>query len=163
MALYLPALDYGWVWDDQFLVTSRAMGGVGAIGFRPLASLLYRMDWAIGYSAPMMFHLTGILLHGLATWLFFRLARTVGLKPGIAFMASLLFAAHPVHVEAVAYISGRPALLATVFSLLALLLARSPELCRPEGCRSWKIWPAYAAMAAALLCEETALVTPWTC
>ncbi len=160
MALYLPTLDYGWVWDDQLLAASRALGGVGAVGFRPLAMLLYRIDWALGYGAPLMFHLTGILFHGLATWLFFRLARQVGAEPGIAFAASLLFAAHPVHVEAVAYVSGRPALLASVFSMIALLLARSTELCRPEGGRSWKIWPAYAAMAAALLCEETAIVTP---
>jgi len=159
-ALYLPSLDYGWVWDDQILVASRAAGGVGAVGFRPVASLLYQLEWAAGYGAPQIFHLTSILLHGLATWLFFLLARNVGAKPGVAFAASLLFAAHPAHVEAVAYVSGRPALLATVFALAALLLARTPELCGPGGYRSWKIWPAFAAMALALLADEAALFTP---
>src|SRR5947207_649160 len=83
-----------------------------------------------------------------------------GARRGIAFVAALLFAAPPVHVEAVAYISGLPDLLATVFVLTALLLARSAELCTPEGCRSWKIWPAYAAMVAAVLSDEVAIVTP---
>ncbi len=159
-ALYLPTLQYGWVWDDRLLVASRGAGGVGAEGFRPLASLFYRLEWALGFGTPLFAHLASIALHALATWLFYRLALHVGARPGISFTASLLFAAHPVHVEAVAYVSGRPDLLATVFSLAALLLARSAELCSPEGCRSWKIYPAYAAMAATVLSEEVAIVTP---
>ena len=160
IALYLPALPYGWVWDDSLLVLSRGAGGVGAEGFRLLASLLFRLEWALGYGTPLFAHMVSILLHGLATWLFFRLALHVGARPWIAFAATLLFAAHPVHVEAVAYVSGLPNLLATVFVLTALLLARSAELCRPEGCRSWKIWPAYVAMVAAVLSDEVAIVTP---
>jgi tetratricopeptide (TPR) repeat protein len=160
VALYLPTLDYGWVWDDQILVATRAQGGVGGVGLRPVTSLLYRLEWALGYGAPLIFHLTSVLLHGLATWLCFRLARHVGASAWIAFAASLLFAAHPIHVEAVAYVSGRPALLATALALTSLLLARTPKLCRPDGCRSWTIWPAYAAMAAAVLSDEAALVTP---
>ena len=160
VALYLPALPYGWVWDDQFLVSSHGAGGVGAEGFRLLASLLYRLEWTFGFGSPEIAHLVSVLLHGLATWLFFRVALQVGAALWIAFAAALLFGAHPVHVEAVAYISGRPDLLATVFVLGALLLARTAELCSPEGCRSWKIWPAYVAMVAAVLSDEVAIVTP---
>ncbi len=160
VALYLPVLPYGWVWDDQFLVRSHGAGGVGAEGFRLLASFFYRAEWAMGFGTPLIAHLTGIALHGIATWLFFRLAVHVGAGPRIAFASALLFAAHPVHVEAVAYVSGRPDLLATVFALAALLLARTSELCSPEGCRSWKIYPAYAAMLAAVLSDEVAIVTP---
>jgi protein O-mannosyl-transferase len=161
IALYLPALPYGWVWDDRLLVISNGAGGVGAEGLRLLTSLLFRLEWASGYGSPLFAHMVSILLHGAATWLFFRMALHVGARPGIAFAAALLFAAHPVHVEAVAYISGLPDLLATVFVLTALLLARSAELCTPEGCRSWKIWPAYAAMVAAVLSDEVAIVTPF--
>ncbi|HEY6221491.1 MAG TPA: tetratricopeptide repeat protein [Candidatus Eisenbacteria bacterium] len=160
VALYLPALPYGWVWDDRLLVTSSGAGGVGAEGFRLLTSLLFRLEWALGYGSPLFAHMISIFLHGLATWLFFRIALHVGARPWTALAATLLFAAHPVHVEAVAYISGLPDLLATVFVLTALLLARSAELCRPEGCRSWKIWPAYAAMVAAVLSDEVAIVAP---
>ncbi|HKW50392.1 MAG TPA: hypothetical protein VJQ53_01530, partial [Candidatus Eisenbacteria bacterium] len=160
IALYLPAFPFGWVWDDRFLVISKGAGGVGAEGFRLLTSLLFRLEWALGYGSPLIAHGISIFLHGVATWLFFRMALHVGARPGIASAATLLFAAHPVHVEAVAYVSGLPDLLATVFVLAALLLARSAELCRPEGCRSWKIWPAYAALAAAVLSDEAAIVTP---
>ncbi len=160
IALYLPSLPYGWVWDDRLLALSKGAGGVGAEGLRLFTSLLFRIEWALGYGTPLLAHWVSILLHGLATWLFYRLAIHLGAKPGVAFAAGLLFAAHPVHVEAVAYVSGRPDLLASVFAVTALLLARSAELCSPEGSRSWKIWPAYVAMAAAVLSDEVAIVTP---
>jgi len=160
VALYLPALSHGWVWDDSLLVAGHGAGGVGAEGFRLLASLLYRLEWTLGFGTPLVAHLFSVLLHGIATWLFFRLAVQVGAKIWIAFASALLFAAHPVHVEAVGYISGRPDLLATVFAVTAILLARTAELCSPEGCRSWKIWPAYVALAAAVLSDEVAIVTP---
>ncbi len=159
-ALYLPSLSYGWVWDDSFLVSTHGAGGVGAEGFRLLTSLLFRAEWMLGFGTPVMAHLFSVILHGLATWLFFRLAIQVGAKTWVAFTSALLFAAHPVHVEAVGYISGRPDLLATVFAVTALLLARTAELCSPEGCRSWKIWPAYAALVAAVLSDEVAIVAP---
>ena len=158
--LYIPALQYGWVWDDSILVASRGAGGAGAEGFRPLASLLYRLEWAIGYGTPVFSHLASVTLHALATWLFFTLALHLGAGVWIAFAAAAIFAAHPIHVEAVAYVSGRPDLLATVLVLASLLLARTRELCSPEGCRSWKIWFAYAALVGALLSDEVAIVTP---
>jgi tetratricopeptide (TPR) repeat protein len=159
-ALYVPALQYGWVWDDSLLVATQGAGGAGAEGFRPLASLLYRLEWAVGYGTPIFSHLTSLLLHAGATWLFFTLALHLGAASWIAFAAAALFAAHPIHVEAVAYVSGRPDLLATVLVLASLLLARTRELCSPEGCRSWKIWPAYLALVAALLSDEVAIVAP---
>ena len=161
IGLYVPSLQYGWVWDDGLLVSSQGVGGVGAEGFRPFASLLYRIEWAIGYGTPIFSHLTNVALHALATFLFFTLALHVGAGAWIAFAAAAIFAAHPVHVEAVAYVSGRPDLLATTLVLASLLLARTRTLCSPEGCRSWTIWFAYLALAAALLSEEVAIVTPF--
>ena len=157
--LYLPATQFGWVWDDKVLVATQGRGMLE--GYRPLATSLFRLEWNLGYGTPMIAHLTSVLLHGIATFLFFRLVLSLAGPPALAFVTALLFAAHPVHVEAVAYISGRPDLLATTLALGALLLARRQELCTPEGCRSWKIWPAYILYAAALLSDEVALATPF--
>ena len=159
VVLYVPAIQFGWVWDDKVLVTSQ--GRLVLEGYRPLAALLFRLEWALGYGTPLIAHLTSVLLHGVATFLFFRLALSLTAGPVLAFVTSLLFAAHPVHVEAVAYISGRPDLLATTLALLALLIARRAEFCTPEGCRSPKIWAAYIAYGAALLSDEVALATPF--
>ena len=159
VALYLPALPYGWVWDDRLLVLSQGAGGVGAEGLRLLTSLLFRLEWALGYGTPLLAHWVSILLHGLATWLFFRLALHLGARPGVACLAGLLFAAHPAHVEAVAYISGRPDLLATVLVQATILLTRPPQR-GPGEEPPWKIWMAYATMTAAVLSDEVAIVTP---
>jgi Flp pilus assembly protein TadD len=158
--LYLPTVEYGWVWDDGLLVVTAGAGGLGAEGLRPISSLSFRLGWWIGYGTPFFAHCVNILLHAVATWLVFRLAIHIGAIALVAFGAALLFAAHPIHTEAVAYVSGRPDLLATVFALTAILLARRRVLCRPEGCRSIQIWPAYGALALALLSDEVAVVTP---
>ena len=160
-ALYLPTLEYGWVWDDRLLFATAGAGGLGAEGLRPLSSLSFRLAWWIGYGTPFFAHALSVLLHAIATWLVFRLAIHVGAISLVAFGAALLFAAHPIHTEAVAYVSGRPDLLATVFALAAILLARRRVLCSPEGCRSIQIWPAYVALTLALLSDEVAVVTPF--
>jgi len=178
--LYLPATQYGWVWDDQLLAARQGLGGAAAEGFRPFAAFLYHLEYGLSYGTPQLSHLVSILLHALATWLFYWLALRVGARPGVAFAAAILFAAHPVHAEAVAYVSGRPDLLATVLSLGALLLARAGVAWMGGGLAgigqasaggrggggligadAWKQWLALALMAAALLSEEVALATPF--
>jgi len=159
--LYLPALQYGWVWDDSVLISAKGAGGAATEGFRPFASFLYRAEWAAGYGSPGLFHFTSLALHGVVTWLVFLFARRVGAKTWVAFGAALLFGVHPVHTEAVAYVSGRPDLLATLFALASLLVATSAPVCGPGGCRNWRVWPAYGLFALAALTEEVALITPF--
>ena len=157
-ALYVPALQYGFVWDDGTVVASR--GREIAAGFHPAVTALFRLEWLAGIGSPAFYHFTSLVLHAIATWLFFHVIRGAGARTGVALGASLLFAAHPIHTEAVAYVSGRPDLLATVCALGALALARSAPVCAPGGCRSWRVWPAYALLAVAVLADEVALVTP---
>ena len=152
--LYLPSLQYGGVWDDTLLVATRGAGGSASEGFRPLLGLIQRGEWAVGAGNPSLFHLTNLLLHMAGTWLCFRLAIHLGAAAGTAFFASLLFAAHPVHVESVAFITGRPAMMAAVFGLGALLAARSPAW-------SKKSVLAYALFAAAAFTHESALIVPF--
>jgi len=160
LVLYLPALRYGWVWDDGTLAVSHATRSALSQGFHPAVGVLYRLEWLAGIGNPSFYHLTSVLLHAVATWLFYLLIRGTGAGGAIAMGASLLFAAHPIHTEAVAYVTGRADLLATACALGALVLARSAPVCAPDGCRSWRVWPAYALLAIAVLSDEVALVTP---
>ena len=160
-ALYLPAIPYGGVWDDALLGPTRGAGGAAAEGFRPLLGLIQRGEWALGAGNPALFHVTNLLAHAAGTWLFFRLAMTVGASAGVAFLASLVFGAHPVHVESVAYISGRAAMLATVFSLGALLTARAATRSGPGGGRIRRLAGGYVLFTAAVLTHEAALVVPF--
>src|SRR5262245_53124507 len=159
--LYLPATGYGWVWDDQLLVARQGLGGAAAEGFRPFAAFLYHLEFGLSYGTPQVSHLVSILLHALATWCFYWLALRIGARPGVAFAAAILFAAHPVHAEAVAYVSGRPDLLAAVLSLGALLLVGAGGVGAPsgglQGGGAWKQGLALVLMAAAVLSDEVAL------
>ena len=74
---------------------------------------------------PRSFHATNIALHCLATYLLVIFTRQVlqtGASSSLAvWVTGLLFALHPVHVEAVAGIVGRADILAGIFFLIALI------------------------------------------
>lgn len=97
--------------------------------FRPLFILSYIIDSRLWGARPTGYHLTNVLLHGLNSYLVYGLALSL-LRPQklaedsarrIGLAAGLLFLLHPSHTEAVSWISGRADLLATLFSLAALL------------------------------------------
>lgn len=67
-------------------------------------------------------HLVSVVLHAVNTLLVFWLAGTV-FPLGSAWAAAAIFAAHPMQVEAVAYVSARADVLSTTFVLLALCAA----------------------------------------
>lgn len=66
-----------------------------------------------------------------------------------AFLAAGIFALHPLQSEAVTYISGRPELLMTLFTLLALY-----------GCRHWRLICALCALLAIMSKESGIVVIP---
>jgi len=73
--------------------------------YRPLTALTLAANWSASGGAPWLFHATNALMHAAASVLVFLLGRRL-LKRG-ALAAGLLFAVHPVHVEAVANVVGR--------------------------------------------------------
>src|SRR2546423_985380 len=81
-------------------------------------------------------HLTNVALHVLVTYMVYRLALRINLDRFSACVAALLFGLHPVHVEAVAWVSGgTEPLLAALFvpTFLCYLKARAPE----QPARRW--------------------------
>ncbi len=140
-----PVLDDGWVVVDNPLVqgglrnAARILtapynyGGPGTTGglFRPVTTLTFAANYALHGRSPFGYHLVNLLLHIAASLLVLSLARRLAeatmpdRAPWVALVAGLLFAVHPVHVEAVAPIVGRKELLSTVFALAALLVAFS--------------------------------------
>ena len=89
--------------------------------YRPLCVLTFRINYILGRLNPFGYHLGNIMLHALVTATFTFLARSVTDRELTACVAGALFAAHPVHTEAVAGVVGRAELLACLFYLLALL------------------------------------------
>ncbi len=94
--------------------------------YRPLCVLSFRFNHWLHELQPAGYHLFNVLLHCAATALFTLLARSL-LPPKAELataVAGCLFAAHPIHTEAVAGIVGRADVGAAVFFILAFLSYR---------------------------------------
>ena len=120
---------------------------VGGGLYRPLAIASYALDWRIGQVA--WFHAVNLLWHAGASVMVAVLARRWS-GDGAALLSGLLFAVHPVHVEAVANIVGRAELMAALFALLAVYAALE---------RDSLGWSA-VALVGGLLSKENAAVIP---
>ena len=87
----------------------------------PLTFLSYQIDFLIGGTKPVIYHLTNLLFHTgnalLTAWFTYLLSR----RKWIGLVCGLLFAIHPLHTEAVAWASARKDVLSTFFFLLTLI------------------------------------------
>jgi Flp pilus assembly protein TadD len=111
--------------------------------WQPLVWLSYMVDVTLSGVNPAAMHRTNLLLHLINIVLVYAcLLQLTGHKRP-AFLASLLFAVHPVHVESVAWIAGRKDLLSTPF-WWAAILAYAAYAHRPSRIR-------YAAVIGAML------------
>lgn len=91
--------------------------------YRPATFFSYYLQVHLSGLNPLPFHAVNLALHGaVAALIYTLLSPLIGLA--LAFAAALLFAIHPIHVEAVANISGRAELLAAFFTLAAIYFAR---------------------------------------
>jgi len=179
VAVFLPSLGNGLVLDDAALLeplshpddlrwrdlfTQGLFSDVRPYGgyYRPLTSLSFAAETALGGAAPARRHLTNLLLHaGVSVGAFLLLCRLLVGTGGLAFAAGLLFALHPVHVDAVDPITGRGDLLAAGLLLAAWSVFHRGRTA-VEGGR-WRLlgpWVAAGLYAAALLAKESAIVLP---
>ena len=119
--------------------------------YRPVVTLSFALDWVLAPQSPAWFHLTNALLHAAASVLaFLVLARLF--EPAAALFGGLVFAVHPVHVEAVANIVGRAELLAAVFVFAACLVW--------DGAGKFRTAAVAGLYALALLSKESAIMLP---
>src|SRR5207237_8531225 len=89
--------------------------------YLPLHLFSYMVDHALWGMRASGYHLSSVLLHGLNAVLCLAVVRRLSRSLAIGFLAALLFALHPSHVEAVAWVSSRKEVLSTTFLLLSLL------------------------------------------
>lgn len=88
---------------------------------RGLTFVTLLVDYRIYGAAPFGFHLTNIILHGIASSTVAYTASRFSRSVRVGVVTGLLFAVHPVHVDAVASITNRKDLLALVFGFTAIL------------------------------------------
>ncbi len=111
-----------WSKLPQLFKENIAAGGFEKFNsYRPLQMLTYMLDYSFWKLDVRGYHLTNIILHVLVSLCVFWLVSMLYQKVMLAFLAGLFFALHPMHTEAVAYISGRADSLGALFVLLSLV------------------------------------------
>jgi len=138
--------------------------------YQPLAWLALELQFVVGGVSPVVYHLVSWLLHALNAALVYRLLMVLLTRasadtstsaprrtPWLAAAGTLLWALHPLRVEAVTWASCQPYLLATTFALLATLA----YLRVADGGRSRRWWLATVGLyLAAVLAKAEALPLP---
>ncbi|MHB9154251.1 MAG: tetratricopeptide repeat protein [Endomicrobiales bacterium] len=134
---YYPSLQNGFVGiiDDNGLVCEnpkiaapsgdalKAIWGAPHTGlYVPLVLSSYALEYRLFGLRPAAFHATNLLLHVVNALLVFWLFLLLTKRRPAAFIAALLFALHPLHVESVAWISERKDVLYAFFFLASFLL-----------------------------------------
>ena len=128
LVAYLPALQAGYIWDDDWYLTAnphvQSPDGLSRIWvpgytpqYYPLVFTSFWIEHALWDMEPAGYHLVNILLHAVNALLVWRVMRRLGL-PG-AWLIGAVFAIHPAHVESVAWITERKNVLSACCYLLA--------------------------------------------
>ncbi len=165
VALYVNTLGNQFVFDDLTLITQNPLvqrldwsGILFKSGYRPVRTLTYALNYALGGNSPFGYHLVNVILHALNVIVLFELLWRLCRSNRAAGLGALLFAVHPAQTAAVAYVSGRKDLLAALFMLLALLLYLGFR--RGTGRRWISLVAAGACFLLAVLSKEVAIVFP---
>ena len=94
--------------------------------YRPVVMLSYAVTYQFAELDPYPYHLANIVLHTLVCLVLFSILARM-FTSTFAGVASILFAVHPIHVEAVANVSGRAELLSAFFGLMAMGLVLASD------------------------------------
>lgn len=136
---------------------SHSFRGAGGSFYRPLFWTSLVLDWHLWKLNPAGFHLTNLVLHWINGVLAFLLLRRWRASLLLAVSAVSVWLGLPILSESVAWISGRPYLLTTLFLMLSLHAA---EWYRDSRRAVALAWFGVATLAALLSHEAGILVLP---
>ena len=124
--------------------------------YRPLKLVAYSIEYQLFGFRASSWHIASIFLHGAVVIAGYLLVRDLASRR-LAFWSALLFALHPVHVEAVAWIAGGQDLLCALALLLSIWLYHRAR----SGASPLLHYVLSAALFfAGLLAKEVALTFP---
>ena len=180
LSFHLNALNNRFAYDDvhfltehkelhdihnlpQLLVEPYWPGGFGKqLGlWRPGTTLSLGLQWWAWQDRGMPYHAVNVLAHAAATALVVLLIAELATIP-IALIGGLVFAVHPVHVEAVSNIVGLAEVQAAVFFLAACLVhvRAAPALRAGARYGPGRIAAVTALYLGAFLTKESAVTLP---
>ncbi len=120
-----PCLGNDFVnWDDDVYIVknpdireltiknlNRIFSHFYAGAYVPLTIFSFALDHQIAGLNPLPYHITNLILHLINTLLIFWVIYLLSKRLSISFLTALFFAIHPLHIEPVAWVTGRKDLL----------------------------------------------------
>lgn len=185
-AVYANSLSNEFVFDDESVVLgdptiihlynipryfTAQEGFHKVIGryYRPVVSASYAIDCAVWDLKPFGFHLTNILLHIINSLLVFKfLIYMFEEKKGdssnsvsyIAAIGALVFAVHPIHTEAVSWVSGRTDSLSFTFFIASFIYYLKFSKCTVSSKKKLFFALVCVYYVLSLLSKEMAITLP---
>ena len=178
VAPYFSTLGNSFVYDDDFqvlqnpyirnfhhvkqIVTSSVWSfrytKIPTNYYRPLMQVQYLLLYQIYGPLAYVFHLGNVLLNVLVVILLFLVTRRLFRSEAIGFLAAAIFALHPIHTEAVAWVAAVSDLQLGVFLLLSFWFFLNLGDWRRK--RWWTQPMACVCFLLALLSKEPAIAFP---
>jgi len=139
--------------------------------YRPLVAASFMLDFALSHKppgpgveepvvpdvSPFLFHISNTLWHIAAALLLFALLSRLGAPRFVQAVVPIIYVLHPLHTEAIAYISGRADPMSAVFMYAALWFAMWD---RTAGRRAAGAALSALCFCAALMSKEAAFIYP---
>lgn len=165
---HAASLGSGWIWDDDSYVTanplmSSASGFVDAFipgstpQYYPLVFAGLWVQHAVSGTEPFAYHLVNTLMHAANAALLLAVLARIGVRR--AFWIAALFAAHPMGVESVAWVTERKNVQSMLFALASVLLFLR-FLHAPKERRAGTWLASFLLFGCALLSKTTAVFVP---
>ena len=178
MAVFANAFAGNFVWDDEIQIVKnwriRSLENLASAFttafwsfaggesenqtnfYRPVQTITYMLAYSMGGLSPAPYHALSLVYHAAASVFVYLIGLELMFSPAVTFAIAALFAVHPVHTEAVAWIAGIPDVacgafyFGTVFFFLRYLRTR----------RKAFLWISCIVYFAALLSKEMAVTLP---
>ncbi|XP_033017662.1 protein O-mannosyl-transferase TMTC3 [Lacerta agilis] len=129
--------------------------------YRPLTVLTFRLNYLFSELNAVSYHFLNVIFHAVVCIVFLKVCKLF-LDNRSSLVASLLFAVHPIHTEAVTGVVGRAELLSSIFFLAAFL-----SYTRSRGPDNTIVWTPIAVtvflVAVATLCKEQGITVVGIC
>jgi tetratricopeptide (TPR) repeat protein len=168
---YWPAVHGAFLFDDDAMVIASALVKASdglwrmwftteALDYWPVTNSSLWIEWRLWGEDPTGYHITNVVLHACSALLLWRILRLLSI-PG-AWIAAMLFALHPVNVQAVAWVAQRKNTLSLVFFLLSILWfirTMTPDL-KVRGSVRHAYWVSLAAFLLAMLSKGSVAILP---
>jgi tetratricopeptide (TPR) repeat protein len=106
------------------ILTKSTTSGVHIAGgfYRPVQMLLYLLVYHVDEQSTFWFHCLNLSLHIINTCLVYKLGTKLGFNAWGVFLAALVWGVHPLHTEAVTYMSATADPLFALFCLWAIIV-----------------------------------------